>query len=226
VTIRWRAVGAIAIVAGIVAMALMLPRVVRRLAFFRVRQVEVIGTRYLDASDVAGRLGLRVNASVLDRLDAVRAAAAAVPGVVSATVERRLPNTLRVTLREATPVALVSQSDRLALVDSIGRVLPFDPIRAPASLPVAGLDSVTPQLLHRLMRADPPLYAAIESAHLDHGDVVLDLGARRIRLRPEVDDAMLRTVTDVLNYLTLKAVAWREIDARYHSRVFVQKGTT
>jgi hypothetical protein len=37
---------------------------------------------------------------------------------------------------------------------------------------------------------------------------------------------MLRTVTDVISYLTVKAVAWREIDARYHSRVFVQKGTT
>jgi cell division protein FtsQ len=224
--IRWRLVATVVVLAGVVAIALMLPRVARRLAFFRVRQVEVTGTHYLDESDVVGRLGLGANASVLDRLDAVRKAASAVPGVVSATVSRRLPNTLCVTLHEATPVALASLSDRLVLVDSAGHVLPFDPVRVPTSLPVAGLDSVTPRLLYRLMRADPPLYAAIESARLDHGDVVLDIGARRIRLRPEADDAMLRTVTDVINYLTLKAVAWREIDARYHSRVFVQKGTT
>jgi hypothetical protein len=146
--------------------------------------------------------------------------------VLNATVSRRLPNTLCVTLHEATPVALASLSDRLVLVDSAGRVLPFDPVRVPTSLPIVGLDSVTPRLLYRLMRADPRLYAAIGSARLDHGDVVLDIGARRIRLRPEASDAMLRTVTDVISYLTLQAVAWREIDARYHSRVFVQKGNT
>ncbi len=224
--IRWGLIVTGVVLAGVAVAVFALPRTARRLAFFRVRQVEVIGTRYLDESDVVARLGLRADASVLDHLDAVRKAAAAVPGVVSATVSRRLPNTLCVTLREAMPVALASLADRLVLVDSVGRVLPFDPVRIPTSLPIAGLDSVTPRLLQRLMRADPPLYAAIESARLDHGDVVLEIGPHRIRLRPEADDAMLRTVTDVVNYLTLKAVAWREIDARYHSRVFVQKGTT
>lgn len=224
--LRWRAVRAVIAGVAIVTIVLLAPRVGHRVGFFRVRQVEVIGTRYLDEADVVRRLGLRPDASTLDRLAPVRTAAAAVPGVLSATVERRLPGTLRVTLQEAMPVALVPLTDRLALVDSAGRVLPFDPVRAPTSLPIAGRDSVTPILLRRVMRTDPLLYATIASAHLDRGDIVLDVGARRIRLRPEADDGVLRAVTAVVNYLKTNAVPWREIDARYRSRVFVQKGAT
>ena len=221
----WRRIGAVVVLVAAAAMMMLAPRVARRLAFFRVRQVEVVGARYLDETDVVRRLGLRPDASTLDPLGGLGRRAAAVPGVLQATVERRLPGTLRVTLREATPVALVALADRLALVDSGGRVLPFDPMRAPMSLPIAGRDSITPGLLHRLMRADPRLYAAIESARLDRGDVVLDIGARRIRLRPDTDDAMLRAVTAVVAYLSAHAVAWREIDARYRRLVFVQKGS-
>ena len=221
---RWRVAGAVAIAATVIAIVLVAPRLGRRLAFFRVRQLEVIGTRYLDEAAVVRGLGLRPDASTLDRLDAVRKAAMAEPGVVSATVERQLPATLRVIVREATPVALVALTDRLRLVDSAGHLLPFDPVRSPASLPIAGSDSVTPGLLGRLMRTDPLLYAMIVSAHLDRGDVVLDIDGRRIRLRPEADDAVLRAVATVLSYLNSHAVAWREIDARYRWRVFVQKG--
>jgi hypothetical protein len=222
--IRWRAVRAVVVVVAVIAIALTAPRVGRHLAFFRVRQVEVIGARYLDETDVVRRLGLRPDASTLDRLDAVRKAAAAVPGVVSAVVERRLPGTLRVTLREATPVALVALTDRLALADSLGRVLPFDPVRAPTSLPIAGRDSVTSGLLCRIMRTDPLLYATIVSARLDRGDVVLDIGEHRIRLRPEADAAVFGAVNAVLRYLDTNPIPWLEMDARYRSRVFVQKG--
>ena len=223
-TARWRLVGGGVAVIAVIAIIALVPGVARRLAFFRVRQVEVIGARYLDDADVVQRLNLRAGASTLDRLEPVRQAAAAVPGVLGVTVERRLPGTLRVTLHEATPVALVPFNDRLALVDSAGRLLPFDPVRVPTSLPIAGRDSVTPPLLRRIMRADPRLYAMVESARLDRGDVVLDIGGQRIRLRPEADAAVLRAVTAVLAYLRTHAVAWREIDARYHSSVFVQKG--
>jgi cell division septal protein FtsQ len=222
--VRWRVVGTAGAVIAIGAIALGAPRIGRQLAFFRLRQVEVTGARYLDEADVVRRLGLRRDASTLDRLDAVRKAAAGIPGVLAAVVERRLPGTLRVSLREATPVALVALVDRLALVDSTGHVLPFDPVRAPTSLPISGHDSMTPALLRRVMRSDPTLYASIESARLDRSDVVLDIGARRIRLRPEADDAVLRAVAAVLSYLQRHAVPWREIDARYHSRIFVQKG--
>jgi cell division protein FtsQ len=223
---RRGAVAGVAIAAVVVAAVIASPILGRRLAFFRVRGVEVVGNRYLDESDVVRRLGLRRDASTFDRLEPVRRAAAAIPGVLAATVERRLPGTLIIAVREATPVALVSLNDRLALVDSRGRVLPFDPARAPASLPIAGRDSVSAGLLGRLMLTDPDWYDSVESARLDRGDVILDAGTHRIRLRPEADDDALRGVIAVRNYLRQRGIAWREIDARYHHRLFVRKGPT
>ena len=201
------------------------PGALRRVAFFRVRQVEVMGARYLDEVEVARRLGLRSDASTFDRLAGVRVAAAAIPGVLSVSVERRLPGTLRVTIREATPVALADQADRLVLIDSNGRALPFDPTRVPASLPIAVKDAAVATLLARMMRTDLSLYGSIDAARLDRGDVLLEIGARHIRLRPQADAAVLYAVSAVMTYLNKSAIAWREIDARYHRRVFVQKGT-
>lgn len=213
-------------VAGVVcAVALGAPRVLRRLSFFRVRQVEVIGARYLEAADVARRLRLAANASTFDQLEAARRAAAAIPGVVHASVGAVLPSTLRVTLVEAQPVAVAADTGRVVLLDAAGHPLPFDLTREPRSLPVAVRDSSVAALLARVMRADPRLYATIESASLDRGDVVLAIGDRRIRVRPEADRTVLQSVTEVLGYLAANAVAWREIDARYLGRIFVQKGS-
>jgi cell division protein FtsQ len=225
-TLRRNTVWFAVVAVVVVAITVVLPVLARRLAFFRVRQVEVVGIRYLDESDVVRQLRLRADASTLDRLGRVRKAAAAIPGVLAATVERRLPGTLRVTLREAVPVALVPMTDRLALVDSRGHALPFDPARLPASLPIAGRDSATAGLLGRLLLTDPVWYDSIESARLDRGDIVLDAGPHRVRLRPEADADVLRAVTEVRNYLTEYGISWREIDARYQARVFVRKGAT
>jgi cell division protein FtsQ len=224
--VRRGMVAGVAIAAVLIAAVIAFPILARQLAFFRVRQVEVVGNRYLDESDVVRRLGLRRHASTFDRLEPLRRAAAAIPGVLAATVERRLPGTLTVTIREATPVALVSLTDRLALVDFRGQVLPFDPARAPASLPIAGRDSVSAGLLGRLMLTDPDWYDSVESARLDRGDVILDAGTHRIRLRPEADDDALRGVIAVRDFLRQRGIAWREIDARYHNRLFVRKGPT
>ncbi|MGH7523072.1 MAG: cell division protein FtsQ/DivIB [Gemmatimonadales bacterium] len=209
---------------GVVALAFVgLPMLGRKLRFFRIREVEVIGTRYLDEFDVVRRLGLRQDASIFDRLGPVRTAARAIPGVLAATVERRFPGALRVTIHEATPVAMVQLNDRLALVDDRGRVLPFDPVRAPASLPIAGRDSSTAELLGRLMRIDPAGYDSVQVARLDHGDVVLESGLQRVRLRPEADAGILRGVMTVRRYLAGRGIRWQEIDARYRQRLFVRK---
>ena len=88
--VRRGAVAGIAIGVLLVAAAITFPILARRLSFFRVRQVEVVGNRYLDEADVVRRLGLRRDASTFDRLEPVRKAAAAIPGVLAAEVERRL----------------------------------------------------------------------------------------------------------------------------------------
>jgi cell division septal protein FtsQ len=218
------------LVAGVVAIGLLMaaglaaPRLLRRVGFFKVRQVEVLGTHYLTDEAVIRGLGLGPDASVFDPLGPIRLAASRIPGVTSATVERRLPGTLRVALTEARPVALTSGPEHLVLIDYHGRVLPFDPIRAPTSLPLASDDTATAQLLARMLAADASLYASIQWARLDHGDEVLDDGAHRIRMRPGADDIVIRSVALVWNYLEQQHIAWRELDARFQDRVFVRRG--
>ncbi len=200
------------------------PRWMRRLDYFRVRQVEVRGLRFLDERDVVERLALPATASVADPLGPLRLRATQIPGVAGASVERWLPGTLRILVLEETPVALAMQDDRLVLLDRHGKVLPFNPSRAPTSLPVADRDSATVALLSALLRADPEWYAIVERARRDGGDVLLEDGAHRVRVRPDASFETLRGITKVRDYLRGVERSWRELDARFADRVFVKGG--
>lgn len=210
------------VVALVVALVAAAPRVVRSLGFFRVRRVEVVGNRYLSAADVVSRLHLANHASIFDPLDQVRRRASAIGGVTSAVVTRRLPGTLRVTIRESEPVAMASVGHRIVLIDFQGHVLPFDPARSPASLPLASCDAATAGVLARVRVTDDALYQAVESAHADHGDVVLDINRQEIRVRAGADADVLRGVAAARSYLTEKHIPWRALDARYPDRIFVR----
>jgi cell division septal protein FtsQ len=201
------------------------PRVLRALPFFRVRLVEIVGNHYLADTTVVERLHLNARTSVFDPLAPIGVAARAIPGVVAATVTRRLPGTLRVTVREALPVALASVGDRLVLIDYRAHVLPFDPSHYPTSLPLSSRDAATAGLLDRLRRSDADLYASVQWAHIDHGDIVLTTDHHDIRLRPDADAPTLRAITAVRLYLQQHRIGWRELDGRYRERVFVRRGT-
>jgi cell division septal protein FtsQ len=223
VTGRTRAlIGALVITAAFGAWTLA-PSVLRHSSFFRIRMVEVSGAHYLDEPEVIHRLQIDADATIFDPIAPILAAARAIPGVVAASVTRRLPGTLCVTILEATPVALTPADDRLALLDYRGRILPFDPRKAPQSLPIADRDSAAAALLGRLMLADPEGYAQIQFTHNDHGDIVLDTGDHRVRFRPNASMDFLRAVAAVRDYLARHAVAWTELDARYRSTVFVKR---
>ncbi len=222
-TRRTRALVAAAMIGGCALAVLVLPRLARGAPFFRLQHVEVVGTRFLDVQDVVLRLGLARDASIIDPLDAVRAAVVAEPGVVSADVSRRFPGTLRVTVREAVPVALAVQADRLVFLDHRATVLPFDPARHAVSLPIADRSAATTTLLARIMVTDPAWYDIIDTATDDHGDVVLATAGQLVRMRANADDESLRAVRLVRDYLAQRGVAWRELDARFTGRVFVRR---
>ena len=88
----------------------------RRLAYFDVRQVEVVGARYVPVKAVMGSLKLPRSASVFDPLGPVAARVQKVPGINEAEVTRRLPGTLVVKVTESVPVALVPVRLRLAFL--------------------------------------------------------------------------------------------------------------
>jgi cell division septal protein FtsQ len=201
------------------------PRILRKVEFFRVRRVEVIGLEYLGQDDVVHGLGLSRHASVFDDVAPIERRARAIPGVVTAEVSRRLPGTLRVTITEIPPVALVPGHDGLAAMDASGRLLPFDPSHSAPDLPLAArADSLTGKLLGEVRSADPALFAQIGTAERDGPWVVLKLARRRLVFRADATLETIRAVTAVAQDLARLRKQWSELDGRWAGQVIVRGG--
>jgi len=201
-----------------------LPPLLRGLAFFRVRQVEIAGLQYLDPAKVIAALKLSPKASVFDDPAPLRRRVYAMPGVNAAEVGRRLPGTLEVELVEAPPVALASRGDGLALLDARGRVLPFDPLRSAPDLPVAANgDAVVTGVLARVRDSDPDLFARIGAAWRVGPDVVLEVGGRRLWFGAQVSAEDIRAVMAVEQALARSGRAYQELDGRFAGQVIVRR---
>jgi cell division septal protein FtsQ len=194
----------------------------RSLSFFEVRRLELIGGRYLTPAAVAGALAVRPGTSVFDELGSLEVKARALPGVVEAKVSRRIPGTIRVTVREAEPVALAERGGRLVLLDASGRVLPFDPTQPAADLPIAEVDPVVTGVLALVRDIDPELFALVERGSRVRQDVALQVAAGRILFRAGVSGAEIRDLSLVAGDLARRGRGWRELDARFSSRVIVR----
>src|SRR5690606_13374138 len=75
--LRW--VGVALVAAGATALAADLPRLLRRLEFFRIERVEVVGTRYMAPHEVLALSGITAESSLFDDADTWRAALHARP---------------------------------------------------------------------------------------------------------------------------------------------------
>jgi cell division septal protein FtsQ len=194
----------------------------RRLEFFQIRRVEVLGLRYLDGREIVQALRLARGSSLFGSLGGLAQRAEQVRGVVRAEVGRRWPGTLVVRVTEAEPVALAQNRGVLAPMDGRGRILPFDPTRAPTDLPVAAREPSVAQVLERVKEAEPGLFARIGGAFRAGRDVVLTLGERRLLLRPGTSSDAIRAVAAVLEDLNRRQRTFREIDARFTDRIIVR----
>jgi cell division septal protein FtsQ len=202
-----------------------LPRLAKRLDFFRVTKVEVRGLVNFRPEQVVKALPLPPGMSIFDDVAPVRAAAESLAGVEAANVGRRLPGTLVVTVREARPVALVMRQGRLQLVSERGRLLPFDPTVAAPDLPlVQQADSLVAGLLARVRDADATLFASVVSGSRSGDDVVLTVDGRRYWFRPDASAEVIRAVTAVAEDLARKGRRWAELDARFSGMVVVRWG--
>src|SRR5262245_17191847 len=102
----------LAIVAAFVALtaSLWAPLLLRRMAYFRVRRVEIVGAHYVAPSDILSRLHVDTVASIWDPTKPLAERIASHPDIATAVVERKLPGTLVVQVTERIPVALVPAS--------------------------------------------------------------------------------------------------------------------
>lgn len=212
------------------------PALLRRLAFFRVRQVEMVGIRYLDPAAVLAALRLTSRASVFDDTDLLADRIRGVGGVADARVVRRLPGALKVIVREIEPVALVATPrGNLLVVDGGGEILPFDPAQGGAGsgggldLPVVQIaDSGVVRVLARIQALDPALFQAIDAARRvdgERGDVLLEFGSppHRVLLARDAGPEVVQAVALVARDLAAKARPYAELDARYAGQIVVRR---
>jgi len=202
------------------------PLALRRVAFFRVRQVELVGIRYLDADRVLAALQMSPRASVFDDTEVLVERLRALEGVADASVIRRPPASLKVIVREVEPVALVAnQRGALGAVDADGQSLPY--ALGTLDLPVvpAPAGGVV-EVLARVQAYDPSLYQAIDAARridAQRGDVQLELGRHRVLLGPNAGPEVIQAVMLVARDLAAKARPYTELDGRYAGQVIVRR---
>ena len=199
-----------------------LPAVLRTLDFFRVRRVEVYGTRYLSGPELVRAMGVPGSASVFDATEPWRDGVAALEGIESVAISRRLPGTIRVTVREAEPVALVSHDGVLALVDARGTVLPFLPSRAAPDLPVVAAGAQVAGVVARIKAINPELFAELVTVARVRGHVVLEAGSRRLLVRTDASVEEIQNMAAVAQELARTGQGWRELDGRFAGIVVVR----
>jgi cell division protein FtsQ len=107
-------------------------------------QVEITGNQFVGRAAITEVFSPDLGKSILRvPLDARRKAIEAIPWVQQATVERTLPDRIRVELVERTPVAFLRTGNELQLVDASG-VLLERPLEAGFHFPVvSGFDETT-----------------------------------------------------------------------------------
>jgi cell division septal protein FtsQ len=213
--------------AGLAAVALvwLVPLGLRQIEFFRVRQVEIVGLRYLSPGGVLDRIELEHDRNVFDPLGSIERRLAAVPGIVDFDIDRRLPGSLRITVYEEAPVAFARGRDGLVPIDLDARPLPYDPAETAFELPIVERpDAEVTRVLEMVRRVDPDLYAEIDGARRGRGEsVILELGDKRLLLRAAVGEEDIRDVETVRLHLARNAVAYRELDARFDGWVVVRR---
>jgi cell division protein FtsQ len=202
------------------------PRLLRRMAFFHVRRVEILGTRYASPAELLDRLRVDTTRSVWDPLEPLAARVRTHAQVESVTVTRRLPGTIVVRVTERRPVALVSGPGGLRAVDEHGRRLPLDPSRTPVDAPVvtaAPRDTLVYHLLGEMQREAPTLYARLSSVRAVGADeIVLQISELSVRAMTNVTLARLGDIDPVQRDLTRRQLHPMEIDLRYRDQVIAR----
>lgn len=210
----------------VIATAGFAPRALRRMEFFRMRQVELVGLRYLAPEQVLATLDLAPGHHLFDPTGEIEQRAEAIPGVVDVKVQRRLPGTLRLVVAEQVPVAFAPGPAGLVPLDAECRPLPYDPAVSGFDLPlVPRVDSIVVRALALVRTADSSLFQEVDAARRGAGGtVVLELGAHRVLLRATPTRYEIHAVETVRKQLIRSGRHFEALDARFAGWVVVRRG--
>lgn len=240
----WLLVPAVAL--GLTLFAALLPFGLRHMDAFRVERIEVAGARYMSPEAALEATGITDSSTVFDDFEPWTEALLAERMVEDARLVRKLPNTVRIDLVEAEPVALV-RTPELRPVDARGRLLPVSLEGKDLDAPIVAhrvklnedstTDEATTALLTALLEIrahDAALAAAVSEIGVARG------GGIRLRLRvprdaelllPSLPDARtLREIRMAMEHLRSEAAEagagsafdrLARIEARYPDELFV-----
>jgi cell division septal protein FtsQ len=237
----WKMLGALFLIALIMAAAWGVRAAAREMAFFRVRTVEIRGVRYLQANEIVARLHVDTLASLWDDLEPYRQRVRGHPQVSDVQITRRMPGTLIVTIEENLPVALIQTPGGLLPYDSLGRQLPIDPARTTLDLPiVATTDPVLLKLVGAIRASEPRLFARIEEVRRTGREEILltlsrgadartagdttttDRRMLRVRIPVGLSVERLADIFPVETDLARRQVHVGELDFRYRDQVIAR----
>jgi cell division protein FtsQ len=157
-------------VALLLVTVLLSPLWLRRMDYFRVRRVEVVGARYIQPKALLDLLAVDSSTTIWHDLGGLTDRVKAHPQVRDASISRRLPGTLVLRVAENLPVALIATADGLQPLDRDARALPIDPTRMPVDLPiVTRRDTAALQMLDGVRAGAPELFARISEIRWDAG---------------------------------------------------------
>lgn len=233
----WKILGALFLIGVLFAAAWGVRAGARKMAFFRVRSVEIRGARYLQASDIISRLKVDTLASLWDDLSPYSARVRGHPQVADAVISRRLPGTLVVTIKENLPVALIQSPTGLLPYDSMGKQLPIDPSRTSLDLPIVATDDpVLLKLVGAIRAAEPAVFARIEEVkRAGREEIMLTLSRRSaadsvspasgtllVRVPVGLSAERFADIFPVETDLARRQVHVSELDLRYRDQVIAR----
>ena len=174
--------------------------VLSQLAFFRIREVEVTGTRFLDPTKVVARMRVDTLRSIWDETETYKLRVESHPQVTSASIDRKLPSKLVVNIQENLPVALIPTATGFLAFDSAGRELPIDVRSTAPDLPIAlQPDTAILSLLGRIRANNPFVFERISEISRPAPKeflLLLASSARKTSSAPPDSSALDSTVTE------------------------------
>jgi cell division protein FtsQ len=204
------------------------PLLLKRLAFFRVRHVEVVGGRYVLPAEILERLKVDTLDSVWDPKAPLAARVKEHPLVRDVEIGRRLPGTLVVRLEEYIPVALVATTNGFKAYDERGVALPIDPTTADLDAPILSRpDTALLRLLAAVRTQQPGFYHRVseirrERAGPGETDLVVMLDSLPVRAPSGVTLSRLADVELVEQDLARRRLRAIELDLRYRDQVIAR----
>jgi cell division protein FtsQ len=203
----------------------------------RVTRVEVRGGYFLSQGEVRELLGPAVGENILSlNIDDLKKRLRASPWVADASVQRTLPDTLRVEIGERSPVAL-AEVDRLYLMDGNGTLIElYGPRTATFDLPIVrGLGGLGPeerrdraQRVSTLLQDLQDLSKELSELRVDpSGDIEAVLrGGEVVRFGAPPYRKRLITFLGLRGQLHVRCPQAEVFDLRFRDRIYARERPT